>query len=242
MARGGAQTRSSTEQGNGSENTNRFSVLEPNDRPPGENPRSPYYISNGDQSVVNLVPKILTGCENYSSWRRSMIVALAARNKIKFVDGRLPEPEDDDEEYDVWFRCNSLVISWILHAISSEIADSVMYLDNAARIWFELQERYHQKNAPRVFEAKRSMQALVQGSNSVTTYFTKLKSFWDLIQEFRPQPVCSCGAMKIIQEYQDEDRVLEFLIGLNESYSNARSQILMQDPFPNINKAFASVV
>ncbi|XP_062090775.1 uncharacterized protein LOC133797007 [Humulus lupulus] len=176
MARGGVHTRSTANQGVGSETANMFSVLESHDRPPGDDPRSPYYISNGDQSVVSLVPKILTGCENYSSWRRSMVVALAARNKIKFVDGRLPAPEGDDEAYDVWFRCNILVISWILHAISSEIADSVMYLDNAARIWYELQERYHQKNAPRVFEAKRSMQDLVQGSNYVTTYFTRLKS------------------------------------------------------------------
>uniref|UniRef100_A0A803QCK1 Retrotransposon Copia-like N-terminal domain-containing protein n=1 Tax=Cannabis sativa TaxID=3483 RepID=A0A803QCK1_CANSA len=41
--------------------------------------------------------RIVSGCENYSSWRRSMIVALAATNKIKFVDGRLPQPEEDDE-------------------------------------------------------------------------------------------------------------------------------------------------
>uniref|UniRef100_A0A803Q290 Retrovirus-related Pol polyprotein from transposon TNT 1-94-like beta-barrel domain-containing protein n=1 Tax=Cannabis sativa TaxID=3483 RepID=A0A803Q290_CANSA len=99
-----------------------------------------------------------------------MMVALAARNKIKIVDRRLPEPDVDDEEYDAWFRCNSLVISWILHTVLSEIADSVMYLDNAARIWSELQERYHQKNAPRVFVAKRSMQALNQGATHHVRY------------------------------------------------------------------------
>ena len=48
--------------------------------------------------------------------------------------------------------------------------------------------------------------------------------------------------MKIIQEYQDEDHVLEFLVGLNESYNGTRSQILMQDPLLNINKAYASVI
>ena len=54
----------------------------------------------------------------------------------------------------------------------------------------------------------------------MTSYFTPLKMFWDLIQEFRPQPICTCGAMKTITEYQDEDRVLQFLIGLNESYTH----------------------
>uniref|UniRef100_A0A803Q1J6 Retrotransposon Copia-like N-terminal domain-containing protein n=1 Tax=Cannabis sativa TaxID=3483 RepID=A0A803Q1J6_CANSA len=85
MARGGANTRSTANQGDESQTANRFSALETNDRPPGEDPRSPYFISSGDQSTVNLVPKNLTGCENYSSWRRSMIVALTARNKIKFA-------------------------------------------------------------------------------------------------------------------------------------------------------------
>uniref|UniRef100_A0A803PIQ8 Uncharacterized protein n=1 Tax=Cannabis sativa TaxID=3483 RepID=A0A803PIQ8_CANSA len=46
----------------------------------------------------------------------------------------------------------------------------------------------------------------------------------------------------MIQGYQEEDKVLEFLVGLNESYASTRSQILMQDPLPNINKAYASVI
>ena len=127
-----------------------------------------------------------------------MIVALAARNKIKFIDGRLPPPHEDDDLYDTWFRCNSLVILWILHAVSSDIADIIMYLENASTIRSEFQERYRQRNAPRIFEAKRSLTALVQGSQSVTTYFTRLKTIWDLLQEFRPQPICTCGAMKTI--------------------------------------------
>uniref|UniRef100_A0A803QD40 Retrotransposon Copia-like N-terminal domain-containing protein n=1 Tax=Cannabis sativa TaxID=3483 RepID=A0A803QD40_CANSA len=189
-----------------------------------------------------LVPKILTGNENYSTWRRSMLIALVARNKVKFVNGKLPQPEEDHEDYDSWCRCNNTVISWILHAISREIVDSIMYHDNAAEIWEELHERFNEKNAPRIFEAKKTMQSLTQGSSTVTTYFTRLKSLWDQTREYRPQPVCSCGAMRIIQEYQDEDRLLEFLVGLNDSYSLARSQILMRDPLPSVNKAYAIVV
>ena len=48
--------------------------------------------------------------------------------------------------------------------------------------------------------------------------------------------------MKTITEYQDEDRVLQFLIGLNESYAHTRSQLLLQEPLPNINRIFAAVV
>uniref|UniRef100_A0A803QGE1 Retrotransposon gag domain-containing protein n=1 Tax=Cannabis sativa TaxID=3483 RepID=A0A803QGE1_CANSA len=109
-------------------------------------------------------------------------------------------------------------------------------------IWTNLEERFNQKNAPRVFEGIRTKQSLAQGTSSVTNYFTRLKTLWDLIQEYRPQPTCTCGAMKTIQDYQEEDRVLEFLVGLNESYNAARSQFLIQDPLPNINRAYASII
>uniref|UniRef100_A0A803P455 Retrotransposon Copia-like N-terminal domain-containing protein n=1 Tax=Cannabis sativa TaxID=3483 RepID=A0A803P455_CANSA len=168
------------------------------------------YMACGGEGVV-LVPKILKGSENYSTCRRSMSIALVARNKVKFVNGKLPQPDDDHEDYDSWCRCNSTVIYWILHAISDEIVDSIMYHDNAAEVWTELHERFNEKNAPRIFEAKKTMQSLTQGSN-------------------------------MIQGYQEEDRLLEFLVGLNDSYNFVRSQILMRDPLPSVNKAYAAVV
>uniref|UniRef100_A0A803QH98 Retrotransposon Copia-like N-terminal domain-containing protein n=1 Tax=Cannabis sativa TaxID=3483 RepID=A0A803QH98_CANSA len=116
--------------------------------------------------------EILTGVDNYSSLRRSVVVALLARNKIKFINDKLPAPDEDDEDFVAWIRCNSFVISWILHSVSPTIADSIMHVEDASHIWSELEERFHQKNAPRVFEVKRSMQTLTQGSNDVTSYYT----------------------------------------------------------------------
>ncbi|XP_062103944.1 uncharacterized protein LOC133815074 [Humulus lupulus] len=139
--------------------TNRFSPLD-NIRLSREEARNPYFLAHSDHPGANLVPKILTGGENYSSWKRSMMVSLLAKNKIKFVNGTLPQPDPDDDDYDAWCRCNNMVISWILHAVSSDITDSIMYLDDASTIWVELQNRFHQNNGPRVFEVKRSMQVL----------------------------------------------------------------------------------
>lgn len=35
---------------------------------------------------------------------------------------------------------------------------------------------------------------------------------------------------------------MQFLIGLNEGFEQARSQILMQDPLPSINKAYSVIL
>lgn len=39
-----------------------------------------------------------------------------------------------------------------------------------------------------------------------------------------------------------KQKVLQFFMGLNESYDHARSQILMISPTQNINKAYSMLV
>ncbi|XP_062114240.1 uncharacterized protein LOC133825293 [Humulus lupulus] len=190
-----------------STDTNIFSTLDQPSHSSTDDARNPYFLAHSDHPGANLVPKILTRGENYCSWKRSMTVALLAQNKLKFVNGKITQPDPDDDDYDAWSRCNSMVISWILHAISSDIADSIMYLDDASAIWSEL----------------HVYRVLTQGSHAVQAYFTHLKALWDLVREFLPQPVCTCGAMKTIVAYQEQDQVLEFLVGLNDFYSAARS-------------------
>ncbi|KAL5543326.1 hypothetical protein UlMin_007110 [Ulmus minor] len=133
-------------------------------------------------------------------------------------------------------------MSWILNAISKDIADSIMYVNNACDMWTDLHERFHQSNGPRIFQLKQQIHALVQGSNDVSSYFTKLKTLWDELSDFRPFPACHCGGMKDLVDCQHQDYVLQFLMGLNESFSQIRAQILMIEPLPSINKIFSLVI
>lgn len=50
---------------------------------------------------------------------------------------------------------------------------------------------------------------------------------------------CSCGADQKMEEYEHLQKVTQFLIGLNESYSGIRSTILAKTPLPNINTTLA---
>ncbi|XP_062120616.1 uncharacterized protein LOC133834861 [Humulus lupulus] len=141
MARsGGVQTRKNANRSNSNEDSNQFSVLDDHSRSHNDDPRRPYYLSTSDHPGANVVPKILTGSNNYITWRRSMMVALLARNKVQFVNGKLPQPYEEDEDFDMWNRCNSLVISWMLHVVTPNIVDSIMYMETTSAIWDELQE------------------------------------------------------------------------------------------------------
>ncbi|KAL6327740.1 hypothetical protein AAG906_024710 [Vitis piasezkii] len=54
--------------------------------------------------------------------------------------------------------------------------------------------------------------------------------------------VCHCGGMKAWMDYQQQEYVMQFLMGLNESYASTRGQILMLDPLPPMAKVFNLVV
>jgi len=74
---------------------------------------------------------------------------------------------------------------------------------------------------------------------SVGAYFTKIKALWDELSNYRPIPYCSCGSMKTIHEYFHHEYVFQFLMGLNDSFSHIRGQILLIDHLPPINRVFA---
>lgn len=46
----------------------------------------------------------------------------------------------------------------------------------------------------------------------------------------------SCGALP---KFLEDKKLFQFLSGLNEAYSTAKSNILMQSPFPKVIKAYS---
>ncbi|TYH03305.1 hypothetical protein ES288_A09G209100v1 [Gossypium darwinii] len=73
-----------------------------------------------------------------------MRLALLSKNKLQFVDGSITVPSDTDSLYPAWERCNTMVISWLNHSISSFIFSSVLWVNTAFDIWNDLRERFSQ--------------------------------------------------------------------------------------------------
>ena len=78
-----------------------------------------------------------------------------------------------------------------------------MYIANAEDMWNDLHDLFHQNNGPRVFQIKQLLNVLYQGSDEVSTYFTKLQTLWDELRDFQPLRACACdcGGMKALMEY-----------------------------------------
>ncbi|MCH79609.1 retrovirus-related Pol polyprotein from transposon TNT 1-94 [Trifolium medium] len=215
---------------------------------PSQTPGNVYYIHSSDgPSSVSITP-VLTH-SNYHAWARSMRRALGAKNKYDFVDGTIPVPEPFDPSYRAWSRCNMLIHSWIMNSVEESIAQSIVYLENAIDVWEELKERFSRGDFIRISELQIEIYSLKQGTKSVSAFFTALKILWEELEAYLPTPVCNCprkcvcitGVMNARSQH-DLLRTIRFLTGLNDSFDLVRSQILLMDPLPTINKVFSMVI
>ncbi|XP_020221438.1 uncharacterized protein LOC109804079 [Cajanus cajan] len=208
---------------------------------PTDDYANPYFLHPSDNPGAFIVSQPLNG-DNYNSWSRAILMALGEKNKIGFVDGTIPKPLPTDKSYHSWQRNNNIVASWLLNFISKDLQASVIYSSSATAIWNDLRIRFQQHNGPRVFQLRRDLVTLKQGSLNITHYFTKIKALWEELAEYQPSHACTCGGIKPWIDHHQSEYAMLFLMGLNEGYSHIRGQILLMDPIPPIEKGFSLVL
>ena len=87
-------------------------------------------------------------------------MALKSKNKLRFVEGTIPEPDEADPLFVAWDRCNTFVLAWILNSLSAEIRESVLWIENSSDLWRDLRTRYYQGDLFRVVDLQKDLFAL----------------------------------------------------------------------------------
>lgn len=120
------------------------------------------------------------------------------------------------------------------------------YVNSAKAVWEELHEHFSSVNGHRVYQVLKDLHTLEQGDKSVELYYHKLKNMWDEYVALEPVFSCTivnckCESHKVQDDREQRKRLLQFLMGLHDSYSAARGQILMMTPLPSLPQAFSLI-
>jgi len=81
----------------------------------------------------------------------------------------------------------------------------------------------------------------------IASYYTKAKQLWDESHAVSGVPKCTCakrecGVNGRLQEYTEERKLIQFLMGLNSSYTAVRGNMLMMSPFPSMSQAYSLLI
>jgi len=150
---------------------------------PSGDPSSAYYLHLGENPRAVFVHPQLSE-QNYHSWSRNMRIALLSKNKLKFVDGSIDMPEHHDPLFEAWERCNVTVLSWINRTLSTQISESLVYIDIAKNLWDDLKERFSKGNHFWISDLLQEIHSVKQGERHVTQFYTDLKNSLGRIRIF----------------------------------------------------------
>ena len=128
-----------------------------------------------------------------------------------------------------------------------KIATSMVYQRAAKEVWKKFQNMFSQGNGPRVYQLQKDLASISQGELTVSDYFINLSILWDEIQNYEPLPLCSCEKCvchvnEKISNLHHREAIMQLLMGLNDSFSHIRGQILLIDPIPSVDKVYSLLV
>ncbi|XP_070040440.1 uncharacterized protein [Nicotiana tomentosiformis] len=81
-----------------------------------------YFLHSSDAPGMNLMNFHFDG-KGYQAWRRPVLIALSAKNKLGFINGTCLAPAVTSKDFQQWNRCNDMVTSWLLNSLGKEIAE-----------------------------------------------------------------------------------------------------------------------
>nr|GEW20391.1 ribonuclease H-like domain-containing protein [Tanacetum cinerariifolium] len=140
-----------------------------------------------------------------------------------------------------WDMCNFVVVTWILNSLSPELFVGVIYAKTASEIWNDLKETYDKVDGFTVFNLDKNINSLNQNGSPLANYYNKLNSLWKQFDAMVSLPACTCAAAKHFDQHNQLIKLMQFLMGLDESYLSIRSNLLTREPLPSVKNAFSII-
>lgn len=203
---------------------------------------SPYDLSSSDNPGSVISQPLLKG-PNYNEWATNLRMALKARKKFGFVDGSISQPHQDSDDLDDWWTNNALVLSWIKTTITESARSNLSHLEIASDYWDHIRRRYSVNNGQRVQRIKAELATCRQHGLSIEAYYGKLMQLWTALAEHRNTKNCGCSIGIDLEKEREEDKLHEFLKGLDESlHGSVKSNLLSRDPLPSLDVAYSALL
>ncbi|XP_009622544.2 uncharacterized protein [Nicotiana tomentosiformis] len=173
-----------------------------------------------------------------------MKMSLLVKNKIRFIDGSCARKTyiADSFRFHQWERCNAIVQPWIMSSVAQELRKGIVYLSNTQKVWEAFKEHFDKVNAIKIYHMNTKISSLTQGISIISIYYSKLNDLWAEFESIIPYHGYDCARSRLFVEFLRQQKLMKFLMGLNDTYAPQRSQILMMNPTPALDQAYSMLI
>ncbi|XP_068649512.1 uncharacterized protein [Aristolochia californica] len=174
-----------------------------------------------------------------------MEMRIAGLEKLEYIMGKTPFPQEMDASYAKWYAENQKVKGWLLTSMSPDIMKCYIWLRTAREIWNALEKAFYDgSDESQLFSLNQRDFSTKQTGCPLSTYYgDRVKNFQELDHHDRiimKDPDDVIAYRKSVERL----RVHIFLNGLDAEFEQVRGEILRKDPIDpilDLEKAYAYV-
>ncbi|GKD48482.1 ribonuclease H-like domain-containing protein [Tanacetum coccineum] len=174
-----------------------------------------FHLHPNGSAALTVVSVKIKGTANYQVWSCAMLLPLEGKNKAGFIDGSC-------------IRSNT---------------DEVLgrQLDRVNVVVLELKETYDKVDGSVTFSLHHKIHTLCQNGSSIADYYHKLNALWKQFDALVELPRCTCHAADDFKKHNQLMKLMQFLMGLDDTYMQIRSSILSGETLPDVRSAYAII-
>ncbi|GKD80968.1 ribonuclease H-like domain-containing protein, partial [Tanacetum coccineum] len=109
------------------------------------------------------------------------------------------------------------------------------------KVWEELKETYDKVYGSIIFGLHHQIHILKQNGSFITDYYHKLNALWKQFDAMIKLPRCVCNASECFKKHNQLMKLMQILMGLDDSYMQIRSSILSREILPDVKSTYATI-
>ncbi|CAH1448980.1 unnamed protein product [Lactuca virosa] len=169
-------------------------------------------------------------------------VAIGGKSKALLSHLTSDPPSQDKESYEQWEQEDLIVFSWLIQNIEPTIAGNLTEYPTAKMLWDALVVTYSSgRDKLQTFNLHVKANDIKQNDSTLEEFWITLQGVWGEIDRIDPNPMKCPDDIKTYARIRSEQKLFQFLNALDQKYESIKREILLLEPLPSAEAAYATV-